>query len=339
MTDPLHPDPEIQHLVGLWIASLDPCAVAVDPDHDSPSWAQRRLHRHRWPYWITLYAASLIAYGSDKPGRRFRACCAHPIVQRNEDDGCYRVVSSACNHRLCPHCADRLALDIADRTRLWMLQQPCRHWRFMTLTLKSSREPLKMQLARLRASFRKLRQQSIWRKTQRRGRAHIEVTWSVATRMWHPHLHVIADGRYLPQRSLSRAWLKATGDSRVVDIRAIKSVAQAAKYVAKYASKPVHGATAADHLPIDAAVDLLRCARKGRWVIPYGDFAALPPPTSTPATGHWVHVAFLEDVWQAAQISYDAYSLSLLSRLDIVPPTRAGPDLQPDDGLMQLQWI
>jgi hypothetical protein len=52
-----------------------------------------------------------------------------------------------------------------------------------------------------------------------------------------------------------------------------------------------------------------------------------------------VHVAFLEDVWQAAQISYDAYSLSLLSRLDIVPPTRAGPDRQPDDGLMQLQWI
>jgi hypothetical protein len=37
--------------------------------------------------------------------------------------------------------------------------------------------------------------------------------------MWHPHLHVIAEGRFLDKHALSAAWHHATGDSFVVDIR------------------------------------------------------------------------------------------------------------------------
>jgi len=54
---------------------------------------------------------------------------------------------------------------------------------------------------------------------------------------WHPHLHVITGGGYIQQRMLSKEWQRITGESFIVDIRAIKDQAKASDYVARYASK------------------------------------------------------------------------------------------------------
>lgn len=52
------------------------------------------------------------------------------------------------------------------------------------------------------------------------------------------HAHAIVYGPYIPQKKLSQSWLKLTGDSFIVDIRAVRSPKKAARYVLKYISKP-----------------------------------------------------------------------------------------------------
>lgn len=55
---------------------------------------------------------------------------------------------------------------------------------------------------------------------------------------WHVHCHILAEGKFIDTNDLSREWHAVTGDSPVVDIRAVESVEKAAGYIAKYGSKP-----------------------------------------------------------------------------------------------------
>lgn len=111
-------------------------------------------------------------------------------------------------------------------------------WRMITLTLKSTDEPLADQLANLEAAFRRLRQMRVWKATQIGGRSVIEITYNVRTEQWHPHLHVLTCGKFLAQETLARMWKRATGGSYVVDIRAIKNAHEVANYLSSYLGKP-----------------------------------------------------------------------------------------------------
>ncbi len=55
------------------------------------------------------------------------------------------------------------------------------------------------------------------------------------------HCHAIVFGPYISQKKLSAAWLKITGDSPVLDIRAVKSVKDGVREVVKYILKPPTG--------------------------------------------------------------------------------------------------
>jgi hypothetical protein len=69
------------------------------------------------------------------------------------------------------------------------------------------------------------------------GVAFLEITRNERTGAWHPHLHVICQGRYIAKSWLRDLWMKITGDSFIVDIRLIRGPSEAAAYVVKYASK------------------------------------------------------------------------------------------------------
>lgn len=109
--------------------------------------------------------------------------------------------------------------------------------RFLTLTLKSTGLPLQWELARMREAFKKLRRTSVWRECVDGGVYGVEVTRNSQTGAWHPHIHIIFDGRFCPQPMLKAAWLKATGDSDIVDIRKVPDRRNAACYIAKYVLK------------------------------------------------------------------------------------------------------
>lgn len=111
--------------------------------------------------------------------------------------------------------------------------------RFLTLTLKSSHDPLSQQIDRLYLCFNKLRRTRIWRTKTNGGVAFLEITWNETRQSWHPHLHLITEGHFIPQNLLSKTWLATTGDSFIVDIRAVRDHAEIVRYVLKYVAKPL----------------------------------------------------------------------------------------------------
>jgi hypothetical protein len=115
-----------------------------------------------------------------------------------------------------------------------------RKLRFITLTLKHSATPLTDQLDKLHACFGKLRRSPAWATRITGGIAFLELKRSAPSDMWHPHLHILAEGRYLPHAELKAEWLRLTTDSSIVDIREVRDADHVARYVASYATKTLH---------------------------------------------------------------------------------------------------
>lgn len=213
-------------------SSLDHLETNDDP-LAVQSRAQHRIHR---PHWrsrariIDVLAGAEDAIGA-KRIERMGQCCRCPIVGCSSD-GEFSVALNRCRDRLCPLCASFRAREAADRIqqRTQSMTAP----RFLTLTLREDGEPLRCRMERLAESFRKLRQRGEWRDHVRGGIYAIQVTRGSDGAGWHVHLHVVWDGRFWEQRSISRMWEEVTGDSPVVDVRAVVDRAQAAKYISRY---------------------------------------------------------------------------------------------------------
>ena len=92
------------------------------------------------------------------------------------------------------------------------------------------------------------------------------------------HLHVIAEGAYLPATELSAAWHKITGDSFVVDVRSLKSGKDAAYYVSKYVTK---GTSVAVWHNIDTAQEWVTATKGVRICSTYGDWRGTAPDRNT----------------------------------------------------------
>ncbi|MCH8333981.1 protein rep [Candidatus Sumerlaeota bacterium] len=168
---------------------------------------------------------------------RFESCCRSTLVLLNTKTNDLKLAFETCGSRHCPHCELRYRRAIALRISDAIGRVKPRIWRFITLTMSHSDLPLSDQLNHLQASFRRLRMSQLWQSTQLKGFGIIEVTWSTSASRWHPHLHILTRGLFIPQRALSHQWIKASGGSEVVDIRKISSSAKAIAYVTKYLGK------------------------------------------------------------------------------------------------------
>lgn len=168
--------------------------------------------------------------------QNFGCCGTNAWVDRSVDDPSqYRIRSDRCHDRFCLPCGQErsriIAHNVKDRLRPEIA-------RFITLTLRASHESLKDLLDKLYTSFTKLRRTCLWSQTQLGGVAFLEVKWCKGTHRWHPHLHILTEGKYLAKQALSNAWRKATGGSFIVDVGKVKSAERAIGYIVKYASKP-----------------------------------------------------------------------------------------------------
>jgi hypothetical protein len=157
--------------------------------------------------------------------------------------------------------------------------------------------------------------------------AFCEVVWFPKTERWHPHLHILSDGRYIAKEALRKAWLKATGDSFIVDVRKVTSAERAAHYVTKYASKPHDASIWREPRRLDEAI----LAMKGRRLcLTYGTWRGVKL-TEVPEPGVWTPVAPLADLIRQARTG-DPAATQILSRLHgtILPDDcRAPPDDPP----------
>lgn len=169
-----------------------------------------------------------------RQAHRMASCCASvKIIARGKSKPI--LVPARCRHRLCPACSHRRSWSCGQAIEALVKEMDAP--RFITLTLSTENLTLEDALSKLRTGWKRLRQTEFWKRHVRGGVYSLEVTRGKTGDRWHPHLHVIADGSYMPQRELSATWEQATGDSCIVDIRAIHSRRQASRYISKYVSK------------------------------------------------------------------------------------------------------
>lgn len=217
--------------------------------------------RHR------VYRALLATQQTPARITAFANCGSHAyILASNTDPPRYRVAGSSCHDRFCHPCGTERASRIASNV---ISHAAGRRLRFITLTLIQYTEPLNNTLNRLYRSFRTLQRSPLWKKHVTGGVSFLELKYIHKTANWHPHLHILCEGSYFPQPLLRRQWLSVTGDSYIVDIRPGGNSRKVARYVTKYASKPMSSEFVRDPDLLSEAVQALYhrrlCTTFGGW--------------------------------------------------------------------------
>lgn len=271
---------------------------------------------------------------------QFQYCGSCAYILRNvEDPDVYRIAGSCCHDRFCLPCAKERSHAISLNVLEHLSK---RRARFLTLTIKSTDEPLTDLLDKLYTGFQKLRQTKLWRASVTGGVAFLEINWSPERNRWHPHLHILIEGKYIPQPKLKALWYHITGDSYVVDIRLVLNADQAAKYITKYASKPFNNTFLTRPDRLDEAI----VALKGRkLLLTFGTWRGVTL-LHTPSDGAWQNVGSLQTYIENAAAG-DKHARSVLNSLTTQPlePIYArAPPLPPTGSAKpctekQLSWL
>lgn len=189
------------------------------------------------------YAASQLLYLEVSAQERsqklatFENCRRHAFFVRHLETGEVRVRSNHCNLKWCPICARSKARGISNNVREWVMTLDAP--KLLTLTLRHSTADLSNQVDDLLRFFRNWRRLTPMSKAYAGGVWFLQITYNVNTDTWHPHLHVILDGGFVNQKTLSERWNHVTHGSSIVDVRRIKNPEYAARYVARYVARPV----------------------------------------------------------------------------------------------------
>jgi len=240
---------------------------------------------------------------------RFAQCGSDAwVLQSLETPPRFRVVSNRCRDRFCEACQRERRNTVSNNVALTLKDKSLR---LLTLTLKSSGDPLRFQLNRLYKSFRLFRSRKGIRSCLFGGLFFLEVTLNDQTRMWHPHLHVIYEGQYLPQKLAANVWLSVTSDSYIVDVRALSSSDSAADYVSKYASKGISQRVWQDP---ERFVEAIIALSGRRTFSVFGTWRGLGLSATPRDSCDWVYFGRLDDVIILAR-SGDTACLEILGLL------------------------
>lgn len=155
---------------------------------------------------------------------------------RHDETGEVRIASSSCHLRWCPLCARARRNYIAREVSEWLDHSD--HPKFLTLTLKHTDEPLKEQIDHLYSSFRELRRRKDFDRRVTGGIWFFHIKRARSSGQWHPHLHCLVTGLYIPQSRLRHMWIEITTCSEIVDIRGVDDHERAAFEAARYAASP-----------------------------------------------------------------------------------------------------
>lgn len=151
-----------------------------------------------------------------------------------------------CHHRLCPECAPRRAMKLFDRHASLMSAPTLKH---IVLTVQTSLQLTPAYVRGLVEAFNKLRRKVYYRKSWTGGIRQVEFvytprsSWAFDERKhkfykrtpgWHVHIHLLVEGKYVPQEKLAKDWKAVTkGAGTIVWIERAKNPMQALKYVLK----------------------------------------------------------------------------------------------------------
>lgn len=260
---------------------------------------------------------------------RFRLCGANAWVVRrvpnpsetalgtDREEEAYAVVADHCHDRFCRPCSQFRSRTIAGNIASYIRN---RRFRFLTITIKTSRLTLKQGVNKLYRCFAKLRRTKLWRSRVTGGCCTCEVKPSTGQSDWHPHLHCIIEGKFLPLKPLRKLWLQITGDSYIIDISLGKDADDAARYISKYITKPFDSQVIRDN---DRLEDAIHALHGRRLVSTFGHWRGQRLTVHRPH-GEWVKVSSLSAMREAAYQG-EPLALQLLTFLHQTQPYCENP--------------
>ena len=190
----------------------------------------------------------------DRDGRdrvsQFTGCRSIAWFVRDNESGRVHVQSNSCRLRWCPFCARAKTAYLQHAISEW--SDPKYNIRFVTLTLKHTSEPLAGQIDRLYSAFKLMRRNKNFRNLVSAGIWFFQVKLNKDLTEWHPHLHILVTGRYVPKDLLSRIWYRCTKSSKIVDIAYVHNKQAVIKYVARYCARPSN----LSEMPEEFVIDL-----------------------------------------------------------------------------------
>lgn len=259
-----------------------PPAKPVESNFRHSGWLVERLRvRH----------AMLTANVTQSRYERFTDCGSDCVVEFSPSRNAHRTRANYCGDRFCLPCARARAAKVRARMEsLVAAERPL----MITLTVRNKDVPLTVALNHLLKSFRRLRQQKIWRKAIRGGAAFVEVKRGSGSKLWHPHLHVIAVGLDISPEDLRDAWFLATGDSFQVKIERAHSPSVAGHYATKYATKGWTAEVARVH---DHLVECILSLRGRRLCITFGEWVGVELEEGDRGPEDWKRVGTLAHVF------------------------------------------
>ena len=244
----------------------------------------------------------------EKRLERFENCGANAWVMRATDEPeLFRLSCDRCRDRFCVPCGREKAQVVAGNLDAAL---GGRTVRFVTLTLRSREADLAECVDRLYRCFARLRRRKCWSCSQAGGAAFLEIKWTPEKQQWHPHLHIVCEGKFLDQRELSNNWKEITGDSFIVDIRLIKQSGDCARYVTKYVAKGLGGSYMHDP---DKVQEAILCLSGRRLFATFGSWRGMELLKKS-CEHDWECVARLRDVQHKAELG-DPESLKILEIL------------------------
>lgn len=298
---------------------LDP--VCIHPDEE---WFRHHYWKAKRAQVITALASAGI---SARTLFNVQNCGAGCSVEYSKEEGKYRLRGSYCHCRHCEPCMRAKGNLMLNNLRERLKLEADGRYRFITLTLRhASDEPLKPQLDRLNACYKKLRNHPIWKSSQRGGAATLEVKYSVKGG-WHPHLHIVAEGDFIRQADLAAVWYEITGDSFKADIRKIDSSKDAAYYVSKYISKGCNAEVWQDEA---VAVEWITAMKGVRTAATFGTWRGYKLLQKPPQTAGWTTIASLQEIAAKARLG-EMWAIQICMHLEDVMQYNPSRKRQPKD--------
>ena len=234
---------------------------------------------------LEIYADVDGSFGG-KFSSRLQACRKYAWFVQSSITNKLRVQSSRCKLRWCPICRDVSRMIVTTAVKEWLEHQD--YPKMITLTLMHSDDPLNLQIKRLYASFQKLKSRALFKRLVTGGVWFFQLKFNDRTQEWHPHIHCLVAGKYLPHGKLKSLWHKITGDSYVVDIRPVKDLDSCSSEVARYATSPADIAA----VSLDRALEIYHATKHRRICGSWGSARSMVlRPRPLEDTGEWSKVA------------------------------------------------
>ncbi len=160
---------------------------------------------------------------------KIRECGLTAKKMRCRGCGAEWIAPDRCHHRLCPQCGQIRALRLFNAHK-WLTGRP--NLKHLVLTFKNTPGLSWETIPWMRSCFTRLRRRKLFARSWRGGVYSMEFTYSKETG-WHPHIHALVDGDFVPQVKIASAWREITGSSQVVWIARAKRSKQVLKYILK----------------------------------------------------------------------------------------------------------